>query len=136
MASSLRYGRTMQMHRRHPLQLFAERRSVARLLHARPDNPRRVAVDFQSERYFALIRNFRRTNWLLMYLFGASPALDAGFCATASHTLETFDADTLYRPYATSLRMSDLGYSNTRRRPRCMPSYDTLTAISTRSRRP
>ena len=35
--------------------------------------------DYQSAAYIALIRNFRRYSWLLMYLFGASPALDAGF---------------------------------------------------------
>ncbi len=84
------------------------------------------AVDFQSERYLALIRNFRRTNWLLMYLFGASPALDRRFLRDRKHTLETFDADTLYRPYATSLRMSDLGYSNTTAQAALHADYDTL----------
>jgi len=33
-----------------------------------------------------------------MYLFGASPALDAGFLRGRSHSLEQFDADTLYLP--------------------------------------
>jgi len=47
-----------------------------------------------------------------MYLFGASPALDAGFLRGRSHQLEVLDADTLYLPYATSLRMSDLGYQS------------------------
>ena len=68
--------------------------------------------DYQSSAYIALIRNFRRYSWLLMYLFGASPALDAGFLRGRSHQLETWDADTLYLPYATSLRMSDLGYQS------------------------
>jgi glutamate--cysteine ligase len=68
--------------------------------------------DFQSESYIGLIRNFRRYSWLLMYLFGASPALDASFLRGRSHQLEQFDADTLYLPYATSLRMSDLGYQS------------------------
>ncbi|MGH8486548.1 MAG: glutamate--cysteine ligase, partial [Pseudomonas sp.] len=66
--------------------------------------------DYQSAAYIALIRNFRRYSWLLMYLFGASPALDAGFLRGRAHQLEQFDAETLYLPYATSLRMSDLGY--------------------------
>jgi glutamate--cysteine ligase len=47
-----------------------------------------------------------------MYLFGASPALDAGFLRGRSHQLEQLDPDTLYLPYATSLRMSDLGYQS------------------------
>ncbi|WP_210397227.1 glutamate--cysteine ligase [Motiliproteus sediminis] len=67
---------------------------------------------YRSARYFGLIRNFRRHSWLLIYLFGASPALDRRFVADRPHGLEQFDDDTLYGPYATSLRMSDLGYSN------------------------
>ena len=72
----------------------------------------RPAQDYQSARYIALIRNFRRYSWLLMYLFGASPAVHADFLAGRDHHLERLDADTLYLPWATSLRMSDLGYQN------------------------
>lgn len=68
--------------------------------------------DFQSDSYFKLIRNFRRHSWLLLYLFGASPALPASFMADKEHALETLGDHSLYLPYATSLRMSDLGYSN------------------------
>lgn len=68
--------------------------------------------EFRSGAYFSLIRNFRRYSWLLMYLFGASPALCSSFLAGKKHQLESFTEDTLYLPYATSLRMSDLGYSN------------------------
>lgn len=67
---------------------------------------------FRSSGYFKLIRNFRRSSWLLLYLFGASPALSASFMRGREHDLEQWDEETLYRPYATSLRMSDLGYSN------------------------
>lgn len=66
----------------------------------------------QSESYLALIRNFRRYSWLLMYLFGASPALASGFLRGRAHQLDTLSDDTLFLPYATSLRMSDLGYQN------------------------
>ncbi len=68
--------------------------------------------DFKSAQYFALIRNFRRNAWLLMYLFGASPAADRSFLEGRNHRLRPFDADTLYLPHATSLRMSDLGYQS------------------------
>jgi len=68
--------------------------------------------EFRSASYFRLIRNFRRYSWLLLYLFGASPALSASFMAGRSHQLATLNANTLYLPWATSLRMSDLGYSN------------------------
>lgn len=67
---------------------------------------------FQSQSYFALLRNFRRHGWLLNYLFGSSPALSRSFVGARPHRLESFDAQTLYGPYATSLRMSDLGYTN------------------------
>ncbi|MBA4501654.1 glutamate--cysteine ligase [Marinobacterium sp. 3-1745] len=67
---------------------------------------------FRSAGYFRLIRNFRRYGWLLLYLFGASPALSASFMAGRNHDLQQLNADTLFLPHATSLRMSDLGYSN------------------------
>ncbi len=68
--------------------------------------------DYISARYFALIRNFRRHSWLLLYLFGASPAVCASFLDGKAHKLQKLHANTLYAPYATSLRMSDFGYQN------------------------
>ena len=81
--------------------------------------------DYQSESYIALIRNFYRTNWLLMLLFGAAPALDAGFMRGREHRLQRLSDDTLYLPYATSLRMSDLGYQNNVQAG-LVPPYNTL----------
>lgn len=68
--------------------------------------------DQRSQGYLALIRNFTRYSWLLMYLFGASPAVSKSFMRGGPHGLHEFDSDTLYLPHATSLRMSDLGYQN------------------------
>ena len=68
--------------------------------------------DFKTQRYFDLIRNFRRHFWLLLYLYGASPALCRSFLGQRAHDLEPFDDGSLYRPWATSLRMSDLGYQS------------------------
>jgi len=62
--------------------------------------------------YFALIRNFRRNSWLLLYLFGASPAVCASFVAGRAHELQPLSEDTLYLPFATSLRMGRLGYQS------------------------
>lgn len=67
---------------------------------------------FINREYFSLIRGFRRHSWLLLYLFGASPAADRSFLPKGDHGLEALGDDTLIGPYATSLRMSDLGYSN------------------------
>jgi glutamate--cysteine ligase len=68
--------------------------------------------DFKTESYFALIRNFHRYSWLLLYLFGASPALCQTFLHGKQHNLQTLHDGTLYQPYATSLRMGDLGYQS------------------------
>jgi glutamate--cysteine ligase len=62
--------------------------------------------------YFALIRNFRRHAWLLLYLFGASPAACASFVAGRAHELRELAPGTLYLPHATSLRMGGLGYQS------------------------
>jgi len=60
--------------------------------------------------YFALIRNFRRHVWLPLYLFGASPTVCANFVEGRPHKLLALAPGTLYLPFATSLRMSRLGY--------------------------
>ncbi len=65
-----------------------------------------------NDAYFGLIRNFRRNSWLLLYLFGASPAVCQSFVAGRAHELERLSKDTLYLPYATSLRMGRLGYTS------------------------
>ncbi|MGE0188031.1 MAG: glutamate--cysteine ligase [Steroidobacteraceae bacterium] len=69
-------------------------------------------AEFQSEQYFALLRNYRRYGWLILYLFGNSPCVSDSFVAGREHGLQRFTTDTWYEPYATSLRMSDLGYRN------------------------
>lgn len=63
-----------------------------------------------TSRYFGLIRNFKRYGWLLLYLFGASPAVCKTFLEGRQHFLEQLDPHSFYAPFATSLRMSDLGY--------------------------
>ncbi len=68
--------------------------------------------DFQSEQYFALVRNLQRYGWLIPYLFGASPAVCKSFLGGAETRLKEFDENTYYEPYATSLRMGDIGYQN------------------------
>jgi glutamate--cysteine ligase len=62
--------------------------------------------------YFALIRNFRRHAFLLLYLFGASPAACSSFVMGRKHELQTLAPGTVYMPYGTSLRMGRLGYQS------------------------
>jgi glutamate--cysteine ligase len=68
--------------------------------------------DVSSEQYFGLIRNFRRHAFLLLYLFGASPAVCSSFVAGRQHQLQPLGEGTMYLPYATSLRMGRLGYQS------------------------
>ncbi|MFZ3141826.1 glutamate--cysteine ligase [Polaromonas sp.] len=65
-----------------------------------------------SEQYFALIRNFRRQAFLLLYLFGASPAVCSSFVAGRQHELQKLTDTTMYMPHGTSLRMGRLGYQS------------------------
>ncbi|MEL7451354.1 MAG: glutamate--cysteine ligase [Pseudomonadota bacterium] len=67
---------------------------------------------FMSDGYFRLLRNFRRYGWLVLYLFGCSPAICRSFLSGEDAGLEAMGDNTLYGPYATSLRMSDIGYKN------------------------
>jgi glutamate--cysteine ligase len=68
---------------------------------------------FRSASYFELLRNYRRHGWIVSYLFGASPALCRSFLQGRSDpALTAFGSETLIGPYATSLRMSDIGYRN------------------------
>jgi glutamate--cysteine ligase len=76
------------------------------------EGDRRSLQDFRSESYFGLIRNLQRFGWLILYLFGASPAVCKSFLDGKATTLPEFDDHTCYGPYATSLRMSNVGYTN------------------------
>jgi glutamate--cysteine ligase len=67
---------------------------------------------FRSDHYLGLVRNFRRFGWLILYLSGASPAMCRSFAGEAGLDMPSLDPHTYYGPFATSLRMSDLGYSN------------------------
>ncbi|RWR01636.1 glutamate--cysteine ligase [[Pantoea] beijingensis] len=67
-----------------------------------------------SEGYLRLIRNYYRFGWIIPYLFGASPAICSSFLQGKESSLpfERSEKGMLYLPYATSLRLSDLGYTN------------------------
>jgi glutamate--cysteine ligase len=67
---------------------------------------------FISSCYFDLLRNYRRYGWLVLYLFGVSPVVCKSFLRGRQAGLADFAAGTAFAPYATSLRMSDVGYRN------------------------
>jgi len=104
-----RYGKKMQLISGvHFIYSFAD--EIWPVLHELEKSKQELS-GFTSERYMSTIRNIQRYDWLLLYFFGASPAVSSSFCNKGSALL-TFDKSTYYNPYATSLRMSDIGYTN------------------------
>jgi glutamate--cysteine ligase len=106
----LRYGRMMQaisgVHFNYSFPLrFWEAYAAAR-------ESRSHDAGFVSASYFELLRNYRRYGWLVLYLFGVSPVVCKSFLRGREHELQDFGHGTAYEPYATSLRMSDVGYRN------------------------
>lgn len=129
---ALRYGKAMQciagLHYNYSLS-----EDLWRVL-KKDENSSADEKTYQSESYIALIRNFQRYSWLLMYLFGASPALSTHFLRGRQHELQTLSDDTLYLPYATSLRMSDLGYQNNAQAGLMQPYNDLESYMRSLSR--
>lgn len=68
--------------------------------------------DFRDSQYMGMVRNLQRYGWIIPYLFGASPAVCRSFFTDKEPDLLVFDDSTYYEPYATSLRMGDIGYQN------------------------
>jgi glutamate--cysteine ligase len=106
----LRYGRMMQaisgVHFNYSFPLpFWE-------AYAALSGARSHGAPFVSASYFDLLRNYRRHGWLVLYLFGVSPVVCKSFLKGRDVTLQDFTPGTAYEPYATSLRMSDVGYRN------------------------
>jgi glutamate--cysteine ligase len=105
-----RYGRAMQaiagVHFNYslPVKFWPEYQAYAG--HTGP------LQEFRSAELMALVRNYRRSAWLVTFLFGASPALCRSFRPNGHELLTELDRATWFAPYATSLRMSDLGYQN------------------------
>lgn len=105
-----RYGKRMQLISGIHYN-FSLPDSFWKALHVHTESKLSLEV-FVSERYFHLIRNVLRHGWIIPYLFGASPAVDKSYLQDKPHTLEQWDDTTDYLPWATSLRLSNLGYGN------------------------
>ncbi|CAL1329490.1 glutamate--cysteine ligase [Candidatus Providencia siddallii] len=67
-----------------------------------------------SENYLHLIRNYYRFGWIISYLFGASPMIWKSFIKNKNIKKYFYKEKDFfyYFPYATSLRISDFGYTN------------------------
>ncbi len=108
-----RYGRTMQAIAGIHFN-FSAPETLWPVLHQQEKSGISLE-EFTAAGYFGLVRNFQRIGWLILYLFGASPAICKSFFKSRPQLMaqfEEFDAGTLYHPFATSLRMSDIGYKS------------------------
>lgn len=78
------------------------------------DDNNESSQSYISRKYFSLLRNYKRFCWLIPYLYGSSPAICPSFLQDKPTTLpfKKSESGYLYLEYATSLRMSDLGYTN------------------------
>ena len=108
-----RYGRTMQAIAGIHFNYSVPEGLWPVLQHL--ENSRLPLEQFIADAYFGMIRNFQRLGWIILYLFGGSPAICCSFFKSQPELMKNFDyfdQHTLYHPYATSLRMSDIGYKS------------------------
>ncbi len=116
---ALRYGKKMQMISGiHYNFSFSD--EMIDYLYAQFGNEKDKRL-FIDEIYFSIIRNFMRYRWLLIYLFGASPSCHSTYNSVISKEIKiikdccprcigNFEN---FNEYATSIRVSRFGYSNT-----------------------
>ena len=101
----LRYGSIMQcVSGIHYNFSFAE--NSWKTLDNNPDQ------DYVNEKYLGMIRNIKRNFWFILEQFGASPITHKSYLFSREHSLEKYNANDLFLPFATSLRMSDIGYQS------------------------
>ena len=116
---ALRYGKKMQMISGIHYNFSFGEELIDHLYHKYGNRTDKRL--FINEIHFALTRNFLRYRWLLIYLFGASP-----YCHSSYHSVinkeigiirrcchDCEDIIENFNQYATSLRVSRFGYSNT-----------------------
>ena len=68
--------------------------------------------DYINEKYLGAIRNIKRNFWFILEQFGASPLMHKSYLYDREHSLKKYNSNDLFLPYATSLRMSNVGYQS------------------------
>lgn len=88
---------------------------------------------FRDQHYMGMTRNIQRYGWLVIYLFGSSPAICKSFLGDKPmpENMQVFNQNTLYEPHGTSLRMGNIGYTNSKEHEKgihvCYDSVDSYT---------
>ena len=67
---------------------------------------------FINQKYLGAIRNIKRNFWFLLERLGASPIAHESYLLNREHSLTKHGSNDLFLPWATSLRMSDVGYQS------------------------
>lgn len=107
---ALRYGKTMQIIAGMHYNISLPKSFLLALSDNQDPQHEQAAINHI---YFRAIRQFYQHYWLLAYLFGASPAcMTTSLTKKVNFSLKPLDAESVYSPYATSLRLSHLGYHN------------------------
>lgn len=86
-----------------------------------------------SEGYFNIIRNYFRFGWIIPFLFGASPSVCSKYVKNRQK-FDEFECTTkgdCYLPYATSLRIGDLGYTSDAQKNLKVTFNDVPTYVET-----
>lgn len=120
-----RYGRVMQVIAgvHFNFSFSDEFWSAYQMLEGNRESPQA----FISESYFGVLRNLKRFGWVVPYLFGASPAVCKSFLNGQDTPLQVFNDNTYYHPFATSLRMGDIGYQNNKENEKgVVANYNSL----------
>lgn len=116
---ALRYGKKMQMISGIHFNFSYSDNMVDFLYsHLKAGEDKR---EFRDKLYFSVARNFLRYRWLLIYLFGASPSCDHTYYPVICKQLEEREKGSSdctaaieeLQEFATSLRVSKFGYSDT-----------------------
>ena len=136
---ALRYGKKMQMISGiHYNFSFSE--EMINYLYKKFGNKKDKRL-FVDEIHFGLARNFMRYSWILIYLFGASPFCHPTYYPVIKKELQIIQKCCLnYEDiienciqYATSLRVSRFGYSNSLKKENMY--FNSLEEYSTKLRR-
>jgi len=107
----LRYGRTMQTIAGIHFNYSFSKQFIKE--YQQSINNSQNTQDFINDVYMGISRNVLRYNWFLTYLFGASPIVCKSFLNNYhKHSLIEFNNTSLFEPFATSLRVGDIGYQN------------------------
>lgn len=67
-------------------------------------------IQFISSAYLHMARNFQRFSWLNTYLFGAAPIVHKSYLTKKYHFMKRYGFSSFYGQYATSFRLSEVGY--------------------------